>query len=772
MKAVLSLLILLALPFQGLFAQSFKGKIIDSTTKEALSFANVVLLQAVDSAFVTGTVSGDDGTFSLVPPAGKSILRISLIGYETYTGPLHPQDPQVIALAPRQEMLSEVVVTGHAKMFKLENGGISADIQNTPLKTIGNLSEVLGQMPFVTKTDNAFTVLGKGTPIVYINNRLVRDNNDLLRINSKDIKKVTVITNPGAEYDASVNAVIKVETARPVGDGLSIDLWTYNRYNSKWYTMDRASLNYRTGKLDIFASFEYAYMTFPKDRIWTNEIELAEGIRTVITNRTDDDKLKFYIPQGGFNYMINDNHSFGARYEYFNTVQSAYDYDINTNTSLNHVEEQPVQTHTFGDTKSHSHYVNAYYKGDVLNWLSLKLDMDYKTSKGDGYNGAINTIDNITEENQKSLMETNYDLYAGKLTLETPLWGGNLVYGAEGSHTHNEQSSNVKENTGIPGINSSTNRMTQNLYAGFVSYNQSFGSFSGDLGIRYENVSSEYFQNDQLVDEQSKTHQRLFPSFRISYNGNKNIRMELAYRNSVSRPSYHSLRSYVTYMGPYTYGSGNPLLQPSYTNSLTYTLGWKQFTFMGVYDVSKDYIAEISELYMGNSVLTQDKNIDKARFLTLSLNYSSTFGIWKPNWDISFAKNYITYGDPSITYNDPIFSINLRNGFSIKDWNFGIDMRARTKGHDSYLSYNEEASWSTNIYVNKSFFKEQLSINIQGNDIFNTYSDDISYRFKHIKSYWENNMNRRSLIFSLTYRFNASPKRYKGDNATNEIWRL
>ena len=218
MKVVLSLFILLALPFQELFAQSFKGKIIDATTKETLSFANVVLLQAVDSAFVTGTVSGDDGTFSLVPPAKKSILRISLIGYETYTEPFHSQNQSIIALTPKQEMLSEVVVTGHARLFKMENGGISADIQNTPLKTIGNLSEVLGQMPFVTKTDNTLTVLGKGTPIVYINNRLVRDNNELLRINSKDIKKVTVITNPGAEYDASVNAVIKVETSRPVGE--------------------------------------------------------------------------------------------------------------------------------------------------------------------------------------------------------------------------------------------------------------------------------------------------------------------------------------------------------------------------------------------------------------------------------------------------------------------------------------------------------------------------------------------------------------------------
>ena len=279
-----------------ILAQACEGKIIDATTKEALPFANVVALRATDSVFVSGTVSAEDGTFTLDIPKGQSLLRVSLIGYDTYMEVFRAQEQKIIALSPKQEMLSEVVVTGHAKMFKLENGGITADIQNTPLRTIGNLSEVLGQMPFVNKTENAFTVLGKGTPIVYINNRLVRDNNDLLRIDSRDIKKVTVITNPGAEYDASVNAVIKVETFRPVGEGFSMELWTYNRYNSDWYTQDRASLNYRNKGLDLFASFEYANMNFPKDRIWTNEITTDEGTRTVVSDRQDDDKLCFRTP--------------------------------------------------------------------------------------------------------------------------------------------------------------------------------------------------------------------------------------------------------------------------------------------------------------------------------------------------------------------------------------------------------------------------------------------------------------------------------------------
>lgn len=299
-KNILTLLLLFT--NVSIFSQNLEGKIIDVTTQETLPFVNVAIMNVKDSSVVTGTVSDEEGKFSVTIPDGEFFVRISFIGYETYISDITSQDMGVIKLNPSKEMLSEVVVTGNAKMFRMSNEGITADVQNTSLKNIGTLSDVVGQMPFVSKSDNSFTVLGKGSPVFYINNRLVRDNSELQRIQSNEIKKVTVITNPGAEYDATVNSVIKIETYRPVGEGFSADLWTYNRYNSEWYTMDRASFNYRTGKLDIFAEMFYANMSFPKDRIWQFELFTEEGIRSVISKRSDSDMVKFYTPKGGFNY--------------------------------------------------------------------------------------------------------------------------------------------------------------------------------------------------------------------------------------------------------------------------------------------------------------------------------------------------------------------------------------------------------------------------------------------------------------------------------------
>lgn len=48
-----------------MMAQNITGKIVDEKG-EPLAYANVVLLNQQDSAFVKGTVSGEDGNSSLI----------------------------------------------------------------------------------------------------------------------------------------------------------------------------------------------------------------------------------------------------------------------------------------------------------------------------------------------------------------------------------------------------------------------------------------------------------------------------------------------------------------------------------------------------------------------------------------------------------------------------------------------------------------------------------------------------------------------------------
>ena len=92
-----ALLLLCSLTSIGeIAAQTVSGKLIDEN-KQPLPYANVVLLALPDSTFVTGTVTAEDGTFSLNTTTPNQLVRISSIGYNTVYKPIQPANLGVTA---------------------------------------------------------------------------------------------------------------------------------------------------------------------------------------------------------------------------------------------------------------------------------------------------------------------------------------------------------------------------------------------------------------------------------------------------------------------------------------------------------------------------------------------------------------------------------------------------------------------------------------------------------------------------------------------------
>ena len=57
-------------------AQNITGRIIDEQS-QPMSFANVMLVNRVDSAYVAGAVTKDDGTFSISTDKQDGLLKVS-----------------------------------------------------------------------------------------------------------------------------------------------------------------------------------------------------------------------------------------------------------------------------------------------------------------------------------------------------------------------------------------------------------------------------------------------------------------------------------------------------------------------------------------------------------------------------------------------------------------------------------------------------------------------------------------------------------------------
>jgi hypothetical protein len=240
-----------------------KGKVVDENN-EPLAYANV-MLQKADSTYLSGTMTDTLGMFILTPDPSASMLHVSFIGYETCIVPVKGTDLGTIKMNPDTEMLGKAVVKGYLPKTVIKGDAFVTPVENSILAEAGSANDVLKKLPGVISKDGGYEVIGKGTPIIYINGRLLRDNSELEQLSSRDIKSVDVVQNPGARYDATVKAVIRIQTVKRVGDGLGFDAsskWEQSKYTN---LNEVVNMNYRHNELDIFGSLAYTDSEYFQD---------------------------------------------------------------------------------------------------------------------------------------------------------------------------------------------------------------------------------------------------------------------------------------------------------------------------------------------------------------------------------------------------------------------------------------------------------------------------------------------------------------------------
>ena len=485
----------------GQNSELYFGKVVNENGTP-LEYANAVLLQKIDSSLVDGAVTDSLGYFSIQAKKGEYLLKISFLGCQTQIIDVQNESISTIALIQDTNILQEVTVTAARPVVKMENGGISTEIQNSYLQNLGTAQEVLGQLPFVNAEKEKITVFGKGEPLIYINNKLVRDNSEIEQLNSNRIKKVTVITNPGAEYDASIQSVIRIETLRQQGDGLSGDMMFRTVINRKFSHNETANLNYRHKKWDIFGMFRYGKTGDLVEIEMTQKTQSNSTVTDVRQSGVQVMNQQYYRSNIGTNYVFNDNHSAGMKFQ--NTGTFVFDFllDADFTAFKNNVLNEQFHNALYAENKPVSNYLNIYYQGKLAKWISAKLDVDY--AGGSGFSG--HTVKNYRQDSLETLQtadKNNYELYAAKLTFTSSLWTGELNYGYELSQTTNNQQFNVLSKGESAYLNSTQNTSRQLLNALFFTFSKQAGKFSVNAAIRYENVDFKYFKNEKRKKNQA-----------------------------------------------------------------------------------------------------------------------------------------------------------------------------------------------------------------------------------------------------------------------------
>ncbi len=742
-------------------AQSIFGSLVDEEGNP-VSFANVVLLSSKDSSFVQGTISNEQGTFSIGQTSGNNILNISCLGFipviEAYT-----QSPVTVVMHEDVNLLGEVVVKGRRPSYKLTTEGLQTNVQGTVLSKMGTAEDVLKHIPGLQKKNDAYEVFGKGTPIIYVNGRLLRDLSELDQLKSEDIKNIELITSPGARYDASVKAVVKITTRSIKGEGFGFDVRSgYNQWKYASF-VEQLNWNYRRNKLDVFGTVYYR-KSEGYDESWLTQDVHVDTLWHQDNYQFAKTNQKAFTNIVGVNYAFDENNSIGVKYTLKANPDSRYHTIFNSVVYADGKYNDYLANDMNATTRYNpSHLVNVYYKGKVGK-TEIDINTDYLFDKN-----SDKTIQNEKSSNKEDRIVTSNnklksELFATKLVLNHPLLGGNFTAGAEYSHTE-RQDDYINPEGYVP---TSFSKLKEQNISPFLEYshNTCIGQFS--VGGRYEWVNFDYYEDGKYVEGQSRNFSNFFPSVSLGSEIGE-VQLQLSYAAKTRRPSYQQLSNNVTYANRFTLQSGNPLLKHEVVHNASLMGAWKFMQFSLDYNDRRNAIIYWGEQVEDNPAITliSFKNIHSLKSVSAFLSLAPKFGIWAPQLSFGIEKQWLDLETSSrlLRMNQPIFTGAFNNTFNFNHgWVASIEMNYQSKGDRENYSETKNIFY-TDAGITKFFFNDKLSVKLSGTDLFHGIKSGNRMYFNRMSSLQVSKYDSRKIILTVRYKFNATRNKYKGSGA-------
>ena len=756
--------------------QDIGGKVIDENG-QPLPYVNVVLLSLPDSAFVQGAMTDEQGIFNIVTNQSQGLLKLSSVGYETLYLEYKAANGLTIQMKEDTKMLTEVVVKGQLPKTHVKGDAMRTTIAGTILEKAGTVSDALGKIPSLeTERGGSVKVLGRGEAEVYINGRRVQDLNELSRLRSDQIQHIDVVQNPGARYAASTKAVVRITLKKAQGEGFSFQDYADGMYQYGHTITNNLDVNYRTGGLDITASLwagryghyksmqehELTYFVGP-DYIESNNSQESQGI------------WKGWSPQLQLNYMVNENHSFGAFYKYDRHPSSDYNGMIFTDNYENGQFTEHSESRVWQDETISKHIFNAYYNGKI-GQLGIDLNVDglFDDTKTPGSTTETtkDATGGTTQRSFESGTNSGNNFWASKLIFSYPVWKGNLSVGGEYSYNHRTDAYSFTATDYVP-VKTTDTEINEKSSAAFVEYGRSFGKVFAQVGLRYEHLTNDYFNFGKKEDEVCRDYGDWFPTAVISAPIGK-AQLSFSYRRDIQRPNYANLTSSTVYVNRYTYQSGNPYLLPTYTHSLVFNAAYKWANLALNYGRVKDALTMSTEPFPGSedplvSLVRPINSWEDYNQFSFQVSARPVIGCWHPMWTVITQLQDFkspTVNGSTITLNHPWFIIGWQNDIELPhDFRLNVSAQWYSKG-----DYNNFRMTKTRLFTNVGLQRDfnlkrmgTLTFDLRCSDPFHTNKTDaIVYGYRELTTH---NPARRTFVLDLTWKFNEARSKYRGSGA-------
>ncbi|MFB9842523.1 outer membrane beta-barrel family protein [Mucilaginibacter ginsenosidivorans] len=734
------------------------GTLVDSVTKQPLSYASVALFRATGKAPINGVLTDDKGGFKIdgVKP-GDYKIRITYVGYpEKFVGGISTTDSKpdknlgTVLVVSSAKSLKEVQVTGTASLVENKIDKIVYNAEKDLTAAGGNATDVLQKVPLVAvdlngnvslRGDNNVRVLINGKPSGATSASL----SDVLKtIPADQIKSIEVITSPSAKYDAEgsagiINIITKQKNMSGVSGSVSGGIGTrQNNGNLNFnYNKNRFSLSINAG----------GNLTWPQTSLNTfnNDIH-PEG--TNLHYATSSAGQTYLKRHGGIgNVSVNyDFNAFNSIHSNIRLNQGGFDpnsTNISSFTNFNHPDSNSTYTsrgtshNTFGGFDWNLDYTHKFKKeGHELDistqWSHSKIVTDYMTRYTAQYPNQKNNIDGLNNEYTAQVDYTNP--LTKKLKLEA---GGKEIIRRINSNSDLFMPDPQNSDGFIPdALGSSTYDYNQNVTAGYSVFTITLPKgYSILAGVRDEYttihaVPQSLGQNLQPFDLNYNT---FVPSLTLQKQISTTQTVKLAYSKRITRPSLQFLNPYVNTNNNQAATEGNPTLSPeiSQTYELDYItfIGGSVLNFSAYYRHTANVIENIAVGTAANQgTLSTYQNA--AENNSFGGSFFGSVSPWKP-LTLRASINVYTYNPTAYAQYQQYFSqtgvywqysgfasaeLDLKNGFIAQVFTFGSSPRRTIQGSSPSFSL-------LGAGIRKQFLNKKASIGINTLEPFNKYKN-------------------------------------------------
>ncbi len=747
------------------------GRIIDDINRQPVEYATIRLYNNNDS-LISGTISDGSGKFNLESRIRNFILKIDFLGYSQitltdYVIVGNRVDLKTIELRSTEMNLKDVVIRAEKSqtIFKMDKRifNVGQDL----ISAGGSALDVLNNVPSVNvNIEGTISLRGNSNVLILINDKpsVLTDGNSLGTITAEMIEQVEVITNPSAKYDAEgtsgiINIILKKEDKRGTNGAVTVNTGIPHNHSIG------VSLNHRTEKFNLFSQIGAGYRRFLSRGNSVTIDNNTEFSTSLYTDETGEKNEQFYNIILGTDYHINnlnmitlsghlgyevedenadinynnyENDIFinkTNRNELTEAVNPKMEYRLNYERSFERDDKQRLTAGAtgsyFGKDKS-SDYQNTDISGDD--------EVSKQRSSTNFYDVQYNfTTDYIHPFTKKTILETGAKYEISKLINDYTL-------------------SDLNDSTWINNPNFTNEfEYKRNIAAWYATFAHEINNVGFKAGLRIENTNINTLLHN-TDEENNQNYTDAFPSFHTTYKIEKGFSLQAGYSRRISRPGMWEINPFFSLRDEYNIQTGNPNLQPEYTNSfeLTTIRIWKSAAINGslYHNRTQDVISEIIKV-SDNITYTTFENVGRSYNTGIELNAKTEPYEWisiMVDGNMNWYNRNGNYEDMDFDFNSHNWSGRLTMKLKMP---LDTDIEFRGRHHSDYKDFQSihKAQSMLDIGLRKKFMKGRAVINLSINDVFNSRKRTTITETNEFYRFDESQRSGRRIILGLSFGF-------------------